>query len=245
MAKTLVLYALHEFNERVRSFLQSCIFQDENIDFIVIANNKNIVLDVPGYARTLHRDNIGYDFGAWSDALLTDHLYEKYHHFIFVNSSVIGPFVPPYFEGRWTDIYLNGLRNNVKLFGSTINTCGKPLTLTHVQSYIFTMDKTTLEFLIDSNIFSTKYVTNFQDCIFQKEVLMSRKVIENNWNIGSLQPCYKDVDFTFRRKSPEDCNIECLFLDDIMYQEFRNSIWNEYELVFIKGNRVAVSKGGK
>lgn len=245
MAKTVVLYAFHEYNERVRSFLNDCIFEDEGIDFMVIANNKNIVLDVPGYVRTLHRENIGFDFGAWSDAIFTYHLYEEYNHFIFVNSSVIGPFVPSYYEGRWTDVYLNGLKNNVKLFGSTINTCGKPLTVSHVQSYIFAMDKTTLDFLINCDIFSLKYETNFQDCIFQKEVLMSRKVIENNWNIGSLQPCYKDVDFTFRSKSPEDCNIESLFLDDIMYQEFRNSIWNEYELVFIKGNRVAVCKGVK
>lgn len=245
MAKTVVLYVFHEYNERVRSFFHNCIFEDKNIDFVVISNNKNIVLDVPGYVKTLHRDNIGYDFGGWSDALITDNLYETYENFIFVNSSVIGPFVPSYYEGRWTDIYLNGLKNNVKLFGNTINTCGKPLTVSHVQSYIFAMDNTTLDFLIDCDIFSTKYVTNFQDCIFQKEVLMSRKVIENSWNIGSLQTCYKDVDFTFRGKKPEDCNNKSLFLDDIMYQEFRNSEWNEYELVFVKGNRVSVCKGVK
>ena len=240
MTKTVVLYAFHEYNERVGAFFHDCIFKDESIDFMVISNNQDIVLDVPDYVKTLHRDNIGYDFGGWSDALLTDNLYENYDNFIFVNSSVIGPFVPSYYEGKWTDIYLNGLKNNVKLFGSTINTCGEPLTVSNVQSYIFAMDKTTLEFLIDCGIISMKYETDFQDCIFQKEVLMSRKIIANGWNIGSLQPCFKDVDFTFRSQKPEDCGNEALFLDDIMYQKFRNSAWNEYELVFIKGNRVAL-----
>lgn len=239
MTKTVVLYAFHEYNERVGAFFRDCIFKDESIDFIVISNNQDIVLDVPDYVKTLHRDNIGFDFGAWSDALLTDNLYGNYDQFIFVNSSVIGPFVPSYYEGRWTDIYLNGLRDNIKLFGSTINTCGEPLTLSHVQSYIFAMDKSTLEFLIDCGIFSKKYETDFQDCIFQKEVLMSRKILENDWNIGSLQPCFKDVDFTFRRQKPDN---EDLYLDDIMYQQFRNSSWNEYELVFIKGNRVDVGR---
>jgi hypothetical protein len=27
------------------------------------------------------------------------------------------------------------------------------------------------------------------------------------------------------------------FLDDIMYQQFMNILWNKYEFVFIKGNR--------
>ena len=242
MTKTLVLYVFHEYNERVGYFFKNCIFEDENIDFIVISNNKNTILDVPTYTKTLHRDNIGYDFGGWSEALLTNNLYENYDNFIFVNSSVIGPFVPSYYTGKWTDIYVNGLKDGVKLFGSTINTCGKPLTTSHVQSYIFSTCKTALKYLIDCGIFSiTNYHENFQECIEQKEILMSRKILEK-WNIGSLQPYYKNVDFTFKNKSPEDCNNEYLFLDDIMYQEHRNSIWNEYELVFIKGNRIYIDK---
>ena len=73
------------------------------------------------------------------------------------------------------------------------------------------------------------------DSINNQEILMSTKIIENNWNIGSLMTYYKNIDFTFRNKKPEDYNIK--FLDDVMYPEYRNKIWNEYELVFIKGNR--------
>jgi hypothetical protein len=67
---------------------------------------------------------------------------------------------------------------------------------------------------------------------------MSRKIIENNWNIGSLLPYYKNVDFTFKDKRPEDYNIN--FLNDIMYTQYRNLLWNEYEVVFIKGNRIKI-----
>ena len=243
MAKTLVLYVFHQYNERVGYFFKNCFFEDVNTDFMVISNNKNTILNVPTYVKTLHRDNIGYDFGGWSDALLTNVLYQNYDNFIFVNSSVIGPFIPSYYDGKWTDIYINGLKNNVKLFGSTINTCGKPLKLSHVQSYIFSMDKTTLEYLINCDIFSiTNHSKSFQECIDQKEILMSRKILENNWNIGSLQGYYKDLDFTFRSKNPKECNNEYLFLDDIMYQCYRDSLWSEYELVFIKGNRVYIEE---
>jgi hypothetical protein len=69
-----------------------------------------------------------------------------------------------------------------------------------------------------------------------KEILMSRKIIENGWNIGSLLLYYKDVDFTFTSIPVEGYAIE--FMDDLMYQRFRNKLWNEYQLVFIKGNRI-------
>ena len=98
------------------------------------------------------------------------------------------------------------------------------------------MDKTTLKYLIDCSIFSnSEYAKTQIDAINNQEILMSTKIIENNWNIGSLMTYYKNIDFTFRNKKPEDYNIK--FLDDVMYPEYRNKIWNEYELVFIKGNR--------
>ncbi len=239
MKKLLVLYVFHVYNDRVKHFVENCIFYDENIDFIIISNNKDNIFTVPEYVKTLFRDNIGYDFGGWSDALLTNNLYENYEHFIFVNSSVIGPFLPSYYKGKWTDIYINGLQNNIKLFGSTINTQWDPLNGSHVQSYIFSMDKTTLNYLIDCEIFSiTNYAKTFGEAIYNKEVLMSRKIIENNWNIGSLLQYYKDVDFTFKTKRPREYNIQ--FIDDIMYERFKDKLWNIYELVFVKGNRIKV-----
>jgi hypothetical protein len=237
MEKVLVLYVFHLYNYRVEYFIKNAIFNDENVDFIIISNNRENRFNVPDNVKTLFRDNIGYDFGGWSDALLTDNLYEKYDKFIFVNSSVIGPFIRPHYKNKWTDIYINGLQNNIKLFGSTINTCGEPLKLAHVQSYIFSMDLPTLKYLIDCEIFSmTNYAKTFGDAINQKEILMSKKIIENNWNIGSLLPYYNGVDFTFRTKRPDEYDIH--FLDDIMYPQFRNVMWNEYVLVFIKENRI-------
>lgn len=235
--KTLVLYVFHSMNERVQYFLDNCIFQHENIDFIIISNDKNNEFNVPNYVKTLFRDNIGYDFGGWSEALLINDLYLSYDHFIFANSSIIGPFLEDSFQGKWTDIYLNGLQDNIKLFGSTINTINDPLHKSHVQSYIFSMNKEVLDFLIQCQIFSTtNYARTFDQAIWNKEVLMSRKIIENGWNIGSLLKYYDGVDFTFKTKQPNDYNIT--FLNDIMYNEPIGTLWNLNEVVFIKGNRI-------
>ena len=235
MPNTLVLYVFYDYNNRTKHFINKSIFQDENVDFVVISNNKNINFTVPFYVKKIIRDNIGYDFGGWSDALLKDNLYENYENFIFVNNSVIGPFLNC--NMKWTDIYINGLTDDVKLFGSTINTCKNPIQLAHVQSYIFAMNQTTLRYLIKCEIFSLeKYARTKKDAINEKEILMSRYIIKNNWNIGSLLSYYKDVDFTFKNKKQSEYKIS--FLDDIMYKKYMNKLWTLTELVFIKGNRI-------
>ena len=98
------------------------------------------------------------------------------------------------------------------------------------------INKETLQYLVDCEIFSiTNYAKTFYEAIEKKEVLMSRKIIDNGWNIGSLMKYYENVDFTFSTKNPKDYSIK--FLSDIMYPKYRGKIWNEYNLVFIKGNR--------
>ena len=129
------------------------------------------------------------------------------------------------------------------MFGSTINTINDPYKKAHVQSYIFSINKETLQYLIDCEIFSkTNIAKTFNEAISNKEILMSRKIIENNWNIGSLLPLYKNIDFTFKNKKFEDYQIPKNLPKayDLMFPEFKNKYWNENDLVFIKGNRISL-----
>ena len=232
--KTLVLYVFHKFNKRVDYFIKNAIFYDENIDFVIICNDKTIEFECPTFVKKIFRDNIGYDFGGWSEALLNDDLYKQYDYFIFVNSSVIGPYLKDN-EKKWTDVFINGLKK-CKLFGSTINTICNAFKKSHVQSYIFSLHTDTLKYLIDCDIFSnTNYAKTFNDAIWKKEVLMSRKIIENNWNIGCLIPIYADIDF----RSQHDCN-KLTILNDLMFPQYKNVYWDEFDLIFIKGNRFGI-----
>jgi hypothetical protein len=234
--RTAVLYVFHEINARVIHFIQKCVFSDPNVDFYLIANDMNVQLQVP-HATVINRQNIGWDFGGWSDCLLTDDMYKKYDTFIFANSTIMGPFLPAGFSGKWTDAFIGGLKNDVKLFGSTINTMRRPATNAHVQSYIFSADREAVEYLIKCEIFSmTKYAVDFRDAVFNKEIAMSRRIVENRWNIGSLMKHYNGVDFT---KAPTGYDVE--FLDDVMYPEWHNIAWTENEIIFIKGNRVLLN----
>lgn len=67
---------------------------------------------------------------------------------------------------------------------------------------------------------------------------MSRKILEKGWNIGCLIPCSQGIDFSFQTNSPDKYPLA--YENDLMYPEHCGKIWNKYELVFIKGNRVTL-----
>lgn len=280
MNKTLVLYVFHQFNDRVKYFIENAIFKHPLVDFIIISNgykDEKLREIVPEYVKIIIRENLGYDFGGWSRGLFNiienngwqresgeKYLYEKYKYFIFVNSSVVGPFIPIYYKKKWTDIFIEQLNeqninNNVKIIGPTINSCGgglgeyiNPENGAHVQSYLFCIERNTLEFLIREKVFENelndngiindnlinKYNSiNFLDAI-NKEILMSRKIIENGWNIGSLLKMYIDVDFTFKVKNIDEYKKNGIdFYGDIMFDRYINKLWNIYDVIFLKGNR--------
>jgi hypothetical protein len=235
---TLILYVFHEYNDRVKNFIDNCLFEDDKYTFIFIINNKSFdvsILKLPLYVKYILRDNIGYDFGGWSEGLLINYYYKNFDSFIFINSSVYGPCMDMNDNRLWPDILLNGLNyNNIKLFGTTINCIDNPHLYAHVQSMAFCMDLITLEYLLKKNIFSlTNYSTSYIDTIWKKEIQMSREIINNNWNIGCLHTYYNDIDFTFKSK-----NREIIYLNNVFAKNmFFGKTINPHEILFIKGNK--------
>ena len=242
--KTLVIYVFHVVNSRVKLFIQTGVFFHPSVEFLFVCNDPAFNFDIlrlPPFVRRMKRENKGFDFGAYSCGVMTNNLYTNYDNFIFLNSSCIGPYISPYYTGKWTDIFINGLKDNVKIFGSMINTEGMPIKRSHVQTNIFAIDKETLIFLIDSNIFSmTKFYTNQNDCVLYQEILMSQLVLHNGWNIGCLFPGFKNIDFSFKTKQPHEYDNKTSFLlsaGDLMYPRYRYTVWDPFQLVFYKGNR--------
>ena len=150
----------------------------------------------------------------------------------------MGPYLPENYNGKWTDIFINGLKDNVKLFGSTVCSHFHP----HIQTFIFSLEKETLEYLINWQIFSlTNYYDTLWDTVMLKEIFMSDLIIRNKWNIGCLIPYYKNTDFV---KLVENNDVEnnminghIEFKSDMMHNEFYKKYWVETDIIFFKGNR--------
>jgi len=242
LQKTIVLYVFHEFNDRVEYFIKHGLFQSPHVDFLMICNHPTFPIQdkVPSYVKTINRENNGYDFGGWSHALLDHDYKDKYDTFIFVNSSVMGPFS----DELWTNRFERGLNDDIQLFGVTINCCNiegdlDPLRNAHIQSMVFSMKKPMLHLLIQDGIFTNEYPKSFQDCIRKQEIGMSRAVLKNGGNLGVTHSYYDGVDWLFRHTTPKDYKNP--FLGDYMWQNKYNSGFLKLkELVFVKGNRIRI-----
>lgn len=81
----------------------------------------------------------------WVSQLCWLCVFRRYRFFVWVNSSVRGPFLPAYLHGamHWTEALTRKITESVKLVGATIN-CGggyfHPDPQPHVQSYAVAMD---------------------------------------------------------------------------------------------------------
>jgi lipopolysaccharide biosynthesis protein len=235
--KTLVVYVFHKQNEFVDTFLKYGIFQDPQVDFVMVCNDPTLKLDVPSYVTYMNRENKGWDFGGWSHGLLTNDRYKNYDTFICINSTAMGPFLPRWCTKTWVDVFCDELGDNVHLVGPTINCIRSPRHSAHVQSYCFAMTRTAMDRLIESQIFSvTKFSKDKIDAVNSYEIRMSREIIAAGWNIAALVYYPREIDWTFKDKTPEELGIA--FLGDIAFPGwFYQQTVHPYECVFMKANR--------
>jgi len=248
MNNTLVIYCYFEKNDDYKNNLVYFLNYglEEQNDYIFVINSK-CTLKIPKYnnIKVLHRDNIGYDFGAYGEALKLVNL-DEYKYFFFINTSVRGPFFPNYVKMSWTIPFKNLLKDDVKLVGTTINlTKGTNINnkdflydkqnyYAHVQSQIFATDLECLKFLISKGIFDLLIEKHFIKFIILKEIGMSYHVLKNNWNISCLLPEYQNIDY---RTLNVDFNPTSIDGEMNYKNAYFNRTLHPYEAIFIKTNR--------
>lgn len=251
--KILIIYCTHNMNSNLKYFMNHGYIDDNNITYIYCFNGleNQSIIDELKKTQTKHnvsfylRENIGLDFGAWSQIILEKNMYLNYDYFIFLNNTVRGPFLPVYVKERWTDVFISMLNNNVKLVGSTINYySGKP----HVQSYFLCFDRIAMEIGIEKGIFSNKINNIYKDKDLRQfsykdkfvedyEVGFSREIIKKGYNIACMMKAMENIDY-------QKTTTNNLVFDygsgnhDMTYDGsyFGISI-HPYEVVFIKANR--------
>jgi hypothetical protein len=225
--RTLVIYVLHEINKNVEYFLKNGIFKKHLTDFYIIINSLTVRLVHPD-ATIINRENIGHDFGGWSYCLFQKidgkYLHELYDNFLFINSTVRGPFLPEWCYDNWIDLFLNKITNVDKLIGTTV---GSYQGFSHIQSMMFCTDRIGLDILINSNIFTPIIrPMNKVDVIFSKEIGMSSKILAANYNISCMLTKFRGCDFRTYKHS-KDLNI---FANDSYF----GIEVHPYEVIFIK-----------
>ena len=218
---TLVTYIFSDtdpqYAENLRFFLKEGIYAfDDDCDYkIVIQVNTTKQEFPPELARDLEdikanpnvqvmkHKNECYDIGTigWVYSLLGSQI-SKYSYFIWLNSSVRGPFLPSYLDGKyhWTRAFTVKLTDTTKLVGSTIS-CGMagdhPPTL-HVQTYAVATDKVGLELLQGNSTIFTCYEA-MEDVVFFSERGISETILNAGYSIDSLMSRYQGINWQSAR----------------------------------------------
>ena len=244
--KTLIIYATHEMSENLLYFCRNGYIDDPKYDFIFVFNNPTLKLEfIPKKAniKVVNRENIGIDFGGWTHVLhMKDRdgksLHENYDYFVLVNSTIRGPFFPTWYDqqkhGSWPELFISKLNNDIKLVGTTINgTTGvkNPL-FPHVQSMFLVFDRIGLNIGISKRIFDPRNINMSKArVIFEKEIGLSKAIIEAGYNIASILPSYKDIDF----RKPIPPNFKRLLANHYVSSHIGSNI-NPFEVIFFKTN---------
>jgi hypothetical protein len=181
--KIVCYYTYYEKDEVYKKNLEFFLTNGINdlIDYIFVINGEcSVPIEETSHVKVLKRENTGFDFGAYSYGIKNTE--KTYEYYFFINSSVRGPYIKGY--SNWQDEFINLIKDDIKLVGTTINIKPYVLGSTHVQSMMFAMDYECFDFLKESIFKEDEIINNKLDVILQKEVKMSEIVLANNWNIS-------------------------------------------------------------
>lgn len=224
--KRLILYILHELTDNVKFFLKYGIYQSPDDDFLIIINHPSLSVPYPPYdnVRIHHRQNVGYDFGGWSAGIFLDDNYQKYDYYLFINSSVRGPFLPSWYRENWVDLFTRLITADVKLGGTSIGMhFGQP----HIQSVVLVTDRVGLEIGIEHNIFIRDFpLIGKMYVIHDYEIKYSQVILKKGYNIACLLREYQGWDFRLPHpsSSPHSCP----------YNTNSNYYYVPYQVIFVK-----------
>ena len=218
-------------------FVQHGVRATQPVDYYFILQNmdnkpvnESRLPPLPSNARYIQHENKCMDIGTmgwFMSQNITNTTAYKY--FFFMNSSIRGPFYPPYFETlavQWFEIFISRLTDEIKLVGPSINCEQKP----HVQSYIMATDQVGLGLLRGNQSTIFRCHANYHDAVFDGEIAASQLLLHANYQIASLQSKYQGWDF----RKPE--NGGCNYGASPIYRDKAIDEINHdpFELVFVK-----------
>jgi len=235
--RVLVIYVFAETHSLSKSnleyFIRVAVLKTKNVDYYIIlqqindtyVNEKNLP-KLPSYAYYIQHENKCFDLGTIGWFILSGKINRNnYKYFIFLNSSVRGPYLVSYYQlNEWYYAFTNRLNDYIKLVGPTISCQTSP----HVQSYFWATDNKGLTLLLkDKNIFAC-HKTQVQ-AIYNAEIPATQVIFRAGFGIDSLMKKYQGFDFRvnrnqdcYRMQNPtSDKNVDGISLDP-------------FELVFIK-----------
>lgn len=235
-----------EYRNNLLHFLRFGYRRDLDFYFVV-AGPSTVQIPAAANITVTEIENRNYDFGGYGFAATNIVPLDHYDNFIFLNSSVRGPFLPAYVHS-WTKPFLSQLVNDVGIVGSTINILnpeydysvryqaqfgGRP-PFSHVQTMCFALGRPVLERLIAEDFFEIVGSQTKTDVIVNAEIHLSTRIIGYGYNIKCLIAKYNELDY---RLPHSDINPTSLNGDPVFPGALFGRTLHPFEAIFIKTNR--------
>lgn len=199
---TAIIYHYFEVNKTYKDnfifFLNTAIYPDAKY-FIFISGTCSIDLPKRSNVNIYFIENRNNDFGAVVGFHKLSKSYD-FDNYIFINSSVRGPFKATYCKEIWYEVFTSQLSENVGLVGSSINllpTTAKDsiefenrhsyeAPYIHVQTTAYALSADSYKVLESYNFFNENDVLNKTEVVSDYEILMSQILMKAGFTITSL-----------------------------------------------------------
>lgn len=248
--KIAVIYHYFEANQNYRDnliYFLSVAIRDDIDFYIIIAGDCSVSLPEAiniNYLRTKNKNN---DYGGYVEFLKNFKITHDFY--VFINSSVRGPFLPNYYDGCWVDPFISRLYDRNHLVGASINNLSISSDhsvamrskydylppFNHVQTTAYALTCKALEHLYSIGFYGNEEVMTKDEVILNYEIRLSCEIRKQGWSISSISQFDADFDYVvndFIVLNPSAHNG-----DSQVRHGFYSRSFTPYDLIFIKTSR--------
>ena len=253
--KLAVIYHYFEADESYRDnfifFLNTAINNCSRY-FIYISGVCTVTLPELPNAEFYFIENKNFDFGALSE-FSKHHACMDYDTYLFVNSSMRGPFLPEYYDKSWQAVLASRLTEKIALVGSSINLLPQDSETSlefskktsylapfiHVQTTAYAMSSNIYKQMHRKGFYNINHNLNKLEAICYYELGLSQEIMKMGFKIAAILPTYdefclskKTLDFEHNLKNGDPLN------KSIFYGRSASP----FEVLFVKPKRRALSQ---
>lgn len=250
-----VIYHYFEVDDEYRDnflFFLNTGINDEAQYFIYISGTCSVNLPVLPNVEVIYIENKNFDFGAQCQFSKRNDCLE-YDAYIFINSSMRGPFLPEYHTRAWQSVFTERLKEKVALVGSSINLLPEDSETSlqfakmteyaapfiHVQTTAYAMSSTAYRMMRDLGFYNIDCHLTKLGAICYYELGLSQEIIKRGFKIASILPTYDE--FCLENKSSVyETNLKNG--DPTNKSVFYGRSASPFEVLFVKPKRRALTE---
>jgi hypothetical protein len=249
--KNLVIYHYFEkdasYRDNLLHFLLFGVLPELDYIFVMSGNHSVQLSELPN-VRYLFTEPKKSDFGGYSQLINEGLNVDPYDNIFFINSSVRGPFVPPYCHQPWYEAFLEQMQSDVGMVGTSICTLKESFRhsinyqsryggippYSHVQTMAYVLRREVLTQLIADGFYQKDRDSTKTLAIEDYEIHLSQLVLKQGWNLHCLLPEFNSIDYRLSHTNPNP-NSTVGDPNEVLGYFGRSA--HPYETIFVKTNR--------